>query len=96
MVRGVGVRALRYAGVGLYALFLLTAQFEHHDLICHVKTPQHCVACISSQLGSDPYSPAIVGSWHLSDAGCAVAFQPVAGGVLLSVRSTGRSPPIQL
>ncbi len=87
-------RTARYLGVGLYAVFLLTAQFEHHDLICHLKTPQHCTACTSSQPGSDPHTPAVVGAWQLADAGRATAFQPLASGVLLAARSTGRSPPI--
>jgi cytochrome c oxidase subunit 3 len=41
-----------FVGVAIYALFLLTTQFEHHDLLCHLKTPQHCTSCTSSQLGS--------------------------------------------
>ena len=35
-------------GVAIYALFLVTAPFEHHDLLCHLKTPSHCTACTSS------------------------------------------------
>jgi len=87
---------LAYAGVAIYAVFLVTAPFEHHDFLCELKTPRHCTACASSQLGSDPHPPAILGGWHLSDAGRAVAFQPVAAGVLLPAPSTGRSPPVQI
>jgi hypothetical protein len=84
---------LRLAGIALYAAFLVVASFEHHDLICHIKNPQHCTACTANQLGTGPLSPAIVGAWHLADAGCAVSFQPLAQGVLLARPSTGRSPP---
>src|SRR5947207_1916828 len=86
-------RALTVVGAALYALFLIVAPFEHHDLVCHLKTPQHCTSCSSSLLGSDPHTPAIVGAWDLADAGRAIAVHLIADGVLLPVRSTGRSPP---
>jgi hypothetical protein len=77
----------------MYALFLLTAQFEHHDLICHLKTPQHCTSCTSSVVGSDPYDLAMFDASGLTDAGCAVSDYVVIDGILLAVGSTGRSPP---
>ena len=85
--------ALTASMVALYAVFLIVAPFEHHDLICHLKNPLHCTACTSSLLGSDPQTPAVVGTWSLSDAGRAVAADVLADDILLSVRSTGRSPP---
>jgi hypothetical protein len=80
-------------GVALYALFLVTAPFEHHDLVCHLKTPTHCTACTSSLLGSDPHTPGAVGAADLAYAGGAFALDVVVDGCLLTVRSTGRSPP---
>jgi len=77
----------------LYAIFLVTASFEHHDLLCHVKTPQHCTSCSSSLLGSDPHVLAFLATCQLRDAGSAHSFQCLAGGALLAVRTTGRSPP---
>ena len=93
MGRGLGIRRSKFLGVALYAVFLVTAPFEHHDLVCHLKTPQHCTSCASSQLSSDPQTPAILGTWHLNDAGRAITIQLVVDGTLLPVRSTGRSPP---
>ena len=87
---------LRLAGIALYAAFLVVASFEHHDLLCHLKNPQHCTACTASQLGTDPDFPAVVGAWHLADAGSAALFQPLADSVLLPAQSTGRSPPVPL
>ena len=87
---------LRWIGVAIYAAFLLVAQFGHHDLACHLKNPQHCTACSASQLGTDPGTPAVHGAWHLSDAGCAASYQPLAEGVLLAHQSNGRSPPVSL
>ena len=89
---------LRYKallGAALYTLFLLTAPFEHHDLLCHIKTPQHCTSCASSLLGSDPHTPAIP-ALQLSDAGRAMARLTLPESVLFAVRSSGRSPPAAL
>ncbi len=77
----------------MYAVFLLTAPFEHHDLACHLKNPLHCTSCTSSVLGADPADPVTAGAVHLADAGSAIALQTTSEGVLLTVRSTGRSPP---
>jgi hypothetical protein len=86
-------RFLVYLGGALYAFFLITAPFEHHDSECHLKTPQHCTSCNSSLVSSDPQAPSVVGAWDPVDAGRAIAFQLLSDGVLLTVRSTGRSPP---
>lgn len=86
-------RCLTYVGGAVYALFLILTPFEHHDLACHLKTPLHCSACTSSLVGSDPHAPAALGAWHLADAGLALGLQILAGGILLTVQSTGRSPP---
>jgi hypothetical protein len=82
-----------YLGVAIYLAILLVAPFEHHDLLCEIKTPQHCTACTSSVVGSDPNSLAVPGASHLADAGHAVSIQVVATDTILAVRSTGRSPP---
>ena len=87
-------RSHTVVGVALYALFLVTTPFEHHDLVCHIKTPTHCTACTSSLLGSDPHTPGAVGAADLPYAGGAYAVDVVPDGYLLSVRSTGRSPPV--
>jgi len=84
---------LAFAGTALYVLFLLASPFEHHDLLCHLKTPQHCTSCNGSQLGSDPHSLVAPSARELADAGSAVASNILAEGALLAVRSTGRSPP---
>jgi len=82
-----------WLAVGVYATFLVVAAFEHHDLLCHVRCPQHCVACASSQPGPAPRASTVAPACSLADAGRAVIVQPVISGVLLVVRSSGRSPP---
>jgi hypothetical protein len=79
--------------VAVYTLFLLTAQFEHHDLACHLKTPLHCTSCASSLLGADPHSLPITETCRLADAGASVTVQLLLEGVLLTTSTTGRSPP---
>ena len=86
-------QAHTFVGVAMYAVFLITAPFEHHDIICHLKSPLHCTSCTSSVVGSDPDAPAALGASTLDDAGRAVARNILRDGFLLGVRSTGRSPP---
>ena len=78
----------------VYAVVLAAAAFEHHDIVCHLKHPDHCTACSSNVLGSDPRTPAVHVVAQLNDAGRAVAVEILSEGILLSVRSTGRSPPV--
>jgi len=87
------IRLIALFGGVLYAAFLTLAPFEHHDIACHFKTPLHCTSCTASVVGSGPSSPAAVGACSLTDAGSACAERPLAHGILLPVRSTGRSPP---
>ena len=87
-------RLLALAGLAVYAIFLVGAPFEHHDLLCHLKTPQHCTSCASSQLGSDPGTQVVPPDSQLVDAGSAVSVQLLAADTLLAVGSTGRSPPL--
>ena len=86
-------RSAAFVGAALYAIFLLTAPFEHHDLLCHIKTPQHCTSCASSLLGSDPHAPAVF-TLQLSDAGRAMARYTLPESLLFAVQSSGRSPPV--
>jgi hypothetical protein len=86
-------RWLALAGALLYALFLIVAPFEHHDLLCHLKNPQHCTSCSSSALGNNAPAPTPFVA-RLADAGSVLQPQLTAAGVLLSVRTTGRSPPL--
>jgi hypothetical protein len=88
-------RRLALVGTALYALFLIASPFEHHDLSCELKTPQHCTSCTSTQLGSDAPIAVAPGAAQLADAGRAASFIVLDEGTLLVVRSTGRSPPSQ-
>ena len=99
MVRSGGIRLSRrlaIVGVVFYALFVIASPFEHHDLSCELKTPQHCTSCSSTQLGSDTQVILAPGAAQLADAGRASAFVLLDEGTPLVVRTTGRSPPATL
>jgi hypothetical protein len=89
-------RGLTAVGLSLYVVILVTLPFEHHDLVCHLKTPQHCTSCASSPLGSDPHALSAPGAARLADAGAAVVPEPTLVGAVLAAGSTGRSPPASL
>jgi len=80
-------------GVAVYAVFLVTAPFLHHDLACELKNPRHCTSCTSSVVGADPNPPLAPDAWQLPDAGGAIAEHVTLVDLLLAVRTTGRSPP---
>jgi hypothetical protein len=87
------LRRLKILSVGLHLLFVMSAPFEHHDLVCHLKQPFHCTSCLASPLSSSPKAVHVVGSWTLTEAGRANETVPSRKGIVLTVRSTGRSPP---
>src|ERR1043165_856912 len=89
-------RRLIVVAAMLYAVVLAAASFEHHDIICHFKHPDHCTACSTNVLGSDPRTPASADVARLTDAGRAVSIEILSESILLAVRSTGRSPPALL
>ena len=89
-------RRLALVGIAIFAVFLVATPFEHHDLSCELKTPQHCTSCTSTQLGSDTQVVLAPGAAQLADAGRAASFVLLDEGTLLAVRSTGRSPPAAL
>ena len=89
-------RLLTAVGLALYSAVIVALSFEHHDLVCHLKTPQHCTSCASSPLGSDPHALSMPGAARLADAGSAVVPEPTLEVAVLATRSTGRSPPASL
>src|SRR4051812_28391273 len=91
--RGNHARSLTTAAVAIYAAFLIASPFEHHDLLCHLRTPLHCTACAGSALGADLHVLNVSGIWHLPDAGSAVAPAADHPTLLLTVSTSGRSPP---
>lgn len=88
------LRWFAVAGFALYTIFVCAVPFEHHDLSCELKTPQHCTACTASVVSSNPDTPAVAGVWFLTDAGRAISADVRVESLLLAEASPGRSPPL--
>jgi hypothetical protein len=88
-----GWRRFAAFAVAVYVVFLATAEFEHHDLACHLKTPLHCTACASSPLSVNPATPFVTDASRFADAGRAIAIEVLTESALLATHSSGRSPP---
>ena len=91
--RPVGRRSSTIVAALFYVLVLAASAFEHHDLLRHLRNPQHCTACTASPLGADPPAVAAAATSSLHDAGGAIVMDAAATAALLAARSTGRSPP---
>src|SRR3954467_8666360 len=94
MNRGTVTERLRRGArtaVLVYAFVLALAPFEHHDLLCHLKTPQHCGSCASNPAGLPSPAPAVLDGHQFSDAGRTFATVPTGRDVLLVSSSSGRS-----
>jgi hypothetical protein len=87
-------RRLLLACVAVYAISLVAAPLGHHDLLCHVRTPTHCTACVSSPPGSSTLQLKAPGARDLVDAGRAFTRQAVAETANTSFPSPSRAPPL--
>jgi hypothetical protein len=87
------VRRIALWGAALHVLFLSAAPLEHHDLVCHLKTPQHCSTCAFSPVGSQLPAGASAGAALFADAGRAVTVYARAEGAVPAAPHSGRSPP---
>jgi len=87
-------RRFAVVAVVIYSVFLATAEFEHHDIACHFKTPFHCTSCASSPLSVNANAPTIPDASRLADAGRAIAIQVLSEDALFALDSSGRSPPV--
>jgi hypothetical protein len=93
---GTGVNTLRRGTVfslALYLVVLLGAPFEHHDLACHLKTPQHCTSCVASPAGAASPAPVTFGASPLAEVGRALVSLPDAAVGEPIGPTAGRSPP---
>jgi hypothetical protein len=86
-------RRITIAAVVLHALVLLAAPFEHHDLVCHLKTPQHCTSCVASPVSAGAVLPVTALDRPLADAGVAHVAHERESSVPGPLRVPGRSPP---
>ena len=89
------LRLLSFIGVVVHALFLLGTPFQHHDLICHLKTPQHCTSCTASPAARRSDAPVATGACMMNEAGAPACFEASAESAVVGDRRSGRAPPAQ-
>jgi hypothetical protein len=87
------LRRSTLVGLLLHVGVLAAAPFEHHDLACHLKTPQHCSSCTFSPLGASASAAPVPAASHLVDAGTAAPLDSFALYVVYTPCIAGRSPP---
>lgn len=84
-----GLKAL----IAIYAFAAMALPLAHHDVVCHTKTPTHCVTCVIAASGDVAADPGALARLGLNDAGAV----PVDGSarVVLPARlaPAGRAPP---
>ncbi len=87
----------RPAGVlvalALFAAVLFATPFLHHDLSCHLKTPEHCTACVASPLASRIETGIDWTATPLRRAGRVELPSRDAAVSVVPPLSIGRSPP---
>jgi hypothetical protein len=89
-------RRFAAVAIALYAVILVAAPFEHHDLACHLKTPQHCSSCNASPLSSTPNTSVALQTYVLDDAGRLLVGDSHVYCAAPLVSRFGRSPPASL
>lgn len=79
---------------GIYVVVLLVSPILHHDLACHIKSPTHCDACVANPLASRIETGVCLGEPALPAAGFVETSGRVVPKAAVSIRTTGRSPPV--
>jgi len=80
--------------VCLYALVLLASPLLHHDFDCHLRSAQHCVACLAQPQGSEAQATLTALGVELGWSGDVGLLAGQGRSLLLTTRSAGRAPPI--
>jgi hypothetical protein len=79
--------------LGLFALMLVAAPLLHHDFDCHLRSAQHCTACVAQPHAAPLGSLLGPADARLDDAGGIAPWAPFAHAALPQPPSAGRSPP---
>jgi len=77
----------------LYALVLIASPVFHHDLECHIKTPDHCQACAAHPVAPPAAIAAVFCGAVLPEAGDVTSLCDPGAPTLVRVEVPGRAPP---
>jgi hypothetical protein len=66
---------------------------SHHDIVCHLKSPNHCTTCLTTGSGEAAPDAASLDVWTMADVGRATTIErdPVQSAYVSS--ACGRAPP---
>jgi hypothetical protein len=79
--------------VAIYVLAAALLPLAHHDLVCHLKTPSHCVTCVVGSSGDVAADRAVFSRSWMNDLGAAVIQQTATFDSAPLRASRGRAPP---
>jgi hypothetical protein len=84
---------LWHLSLGLFALMLVAAPLLHHDFDCHLRSAQHCTACVAQPHAAPAGAIVALSEARLDDAGRVPPRAALAYAALPQPPSAGRSPP---
>jgi hypothetical protein len=79
--------------VAVYIAALATLPLAHHDLVCHLKSSNHCGVCHVGTSADDASQRVVLAHKDLADAGRAWDAPRSFGDGCALLQSSGRSPP---
>ena len=79
--------------VAMYVLAAMVLPLAHHDVVCHAKTPTHCLTCVIASSGDVAADPAALARLGLNDLGAAPVNGPSRMASGPERAPSGRAPP---
>lgn len=79
--------------VAIYAFAAMALPLAHHDVVCHTKTPTHCVTCVIAASGDVASDPGTLARLGLNDLGAAPLDGPARVVLPVRLAPAGRAPP---
>jgi hypothetical protein len=77
----------------IYVVSIALLPLSHHDVICHLKSPNHCTTCLTTLSGEATPHAASIGVWTMADAGRADVTERGSAQSAVLTAASGRAPP---
>jgi hypothetical protein len=87
------LRLLAAAALVAYTAMVSVSPALHHDLVCHVKSPTHCDACLANPLAARAKTATPIPAPPLLLAGQAPSLPERHRDRVAAAPASGRSPP---
>jgi hypothetical protein len=82
--------------IAIYTFAAMALPLAHHDVVCHTKTPTHCVTCVIAASGEVAADPGTLARFGLNDVGSAPLDGPSHVVLPARLAPAGRAPPASL